>query len=211
MFSKYWHNELIPSRSCHGLRGKCTGHGEKYGDHWKERKTWHFNYTPLIREKLYRNGREHGKLSPADFSIKLQRLAENCIFFELSERRMHFAPECSETELHITQSLLTPIWWLPLFQVSGEKTKSDTEFHLQESPRYNIPLSGTTRLDSLSSSVANGELRWSRCPGLRWMIGPGQQKQKVKTPEAKNPAWPEPQGSHKKMLQKTMVITIKDS
>ena len=145
------------------------------------------------------------------FSIKLQRLAENCIFFELSERRVHFAPECFETELHITQAVLTPIWWLPLFQVSGEKGRSDTEFHLQESPRYNIPLSGTTRLDSLSSSVANGELRWSRCPGLRWMIGPGQQKQKVKTPEAKNPAWPEPQGSHKKMLQKTMVITIKDS
>ena len=101
------------------------------------------------------------------FSIKLERPAENCIFFELSERRMHFAPECSETELHITQSVLTPIWWLPLFQVSGEKGSSDTEFHLQESPRYNIPLSGTTRLDSLSSSVANGELRWSRCPGLR--------------------------------------------
>ena len=34
------------------------------------------------------------------FSIKLQRLAENCIFFELSERRVQFAPECFETELH---------------------------------------------------------------------------------------------------------------
>ena len=100
MFSKYWHNELMLSRSCHGVRGKCTGHGEKYGDHWKERKTWHFNYTPLILGKLYRNGREHGKLSQPDFSIKFQRLAENCIFFELSERRVHFAPECFETELH---------------------------------------------------------------------------------------------------------------
>ena len=80
MFSKYWHNELIPSRSCHGLRGKCTGHGEKYGDHWKERKTWHFNYTPLIREKLYRNGREHGKLSPVDF---FHQIAETC-------RKLHF-------------------------------------------------------------------------------------------------------------------------
>ena len=197
------------SRSCHGVRGKCTGHGEKYGDHWKERKTWHFNYTPLILGKLYRNGREHGKLSPVDF---FHQIVETC-------RKLHFlwiiratSALCSRMLRNwVTQSMLTPIWWLPLFQVSGEKGKSDTESHLQESPRYNIPLSGTTRLDSLSSSVANGELRWSKCPGLRWMIGPGQQKQKVKTPEAKNPAWPEPQGSHKKMLQKTMVITIKDS
>ena len=80
MFSKYWHNELMPSRSCHGVRGKCTGHGEKYGDHWKERKTWHFNYTPLILGKLYRNGREHGKLSPADF---FHQIVETC-------RKLHF-------------------------------------------------------------------------------------------------------------------------
>lgn len=41
-------------------------------------------------------------------------------------------------------------------RVSGETRESDAEaHHLQETPRYNIPLSGTTRLDSLSSSVAN--------------------------------------------------------
>jgi len=40
-------------------------------------------------------------------------------------------------------------------RVSGESRQSDKESHLRETARYNIPLSGTTRLDSLSSSVAN--------------------------------------------------------
>lgn len=39
-------------------------------------------------------------------------------------------------------------------KVSGEK-ESDKQWYHQESPRYNVQLSGTTRLDSLSSSVAN--------------------------------------------------------
>ena len=147
-------------------------------------------------------------------SYHQQIFPSNCRDLQKTAFSLNYqSDECTllQNASKLSYTVLTPIWWLPLFQVSGEKGSSDTEFYLQESPRYNIPLSGTTRLDSLSSSVANGELRWTKCPGLRWMIGPGQQKQKVKTPEAKNPAWPEPQGSHKKMLQKTMVITIKDS
>ena len=202
MFSKYWHNELIPSRSCHGLRGKCTGHGEKYGDHWKERKTWHFNYTPLILGKLYRNGREHGKLSPADF---FHQIVETC-------RKLHFlwiiratSALCSRMLRNwVTQSMLTPIWWLPLFQVSGEKGKSDTESHLQESPRYNIPLSGTTRLDSLSSSVANGELRWSRSRIENWdeWLARDNRNRKLKHPRPRTLPGPSHRAAIKKCYKK---------
>ena len=130
------------------------GHGSKIRE--LKGKKWHFNYTSATWETLL----ERKKTQFFRRIVDIQKTAFSWNYQSAECTLLLNAPKLSYT-------VLTLIWWLPLFQVSGESRQSDKESHLQETPRYNIPLSGTTRLDSLSSSVANGEFSWytdTGCP-----------------------------------------------
>ena len=150
-------SDTMLARSCHGVKGKCTWLGvvtEKIRGSLKIIVT--FQLTIDTWETLSERKRTWKVIA----SRFLRRI--------VNIKKLHFlgifrvtTALCSRMfRIWVTHTVLTPIWWLPLFQVSGETRESDAEaHHLQETPRYNIPLSGTTRLDSLSSSVANGEFR----------------------------------------------------
>ena len=151
------------------------GHGSKIRE--LKGKKWHFNYTIDTWETLL----ERKKTQFFRRIVDIQKTAFSWNYQSAECTLLLNAPKLSYT-------VLTLIWWLPLFQVSGEIRQSDKESHLQETPRYNIPLSGTTRLDSLSSSVANGEFSWYRVsfksaliflwakkPGTRRVHGPPNQ------------------------------------
>ena len=140
-----WCHEAVTAEE---MLRNAGGHGSKIRrKHWKEKK-WHFNYTIDTRETLL----ERKKTKFFRRIVHIQKTAFSWNYQSAECTLLLNAPKLSYT-------LLTLIWWLPLFQVSGESRQSGKESS-QETARYNIPLSGTTRLDSLSSSVANGEFRW---------------------------------------------------
>ena len=89
-----WCHEAVTAEE---MLRNAGGHGSKIRrKHWKEKK-WHFNYTIDTRETLL----ERKFFFPANCTY-----SEKCIFLELSVSRVHFAPECSETELHIADTNL---------------------------------------------------------------------------------------------------------